>query len=174
VLRPLLAAACALLLPAAAGAQDPPRPPIAESAADLAYGYCPLYLAEQFSLTGPELARHGFAQKVETQQDPRFGEMRLVSAKRDDGELIFGGAAGKTCTVIISGPQREAALSKLRETMGFTGLSFQPVPHTGAQIEGIKVETFKAPVERQFLYVQLIEAGGATPMVSAQLFGMEE
>jgi hypothetical protein len=38
----------------------------------------------------------------------------------------------------------------------------------------VTVETFKAPVDGQVLVVQLIEAGGATPSVSAQLFGMAE
>jgi hypothetical protein len=174
MLRPLLAAACALLVPAAAGAQGPAQPPIAESAADLAYGYCPLFLAGKFSLTGPELARHGFAPAVQTQADPRFGEIRTAWAKRGDGELSFGGAPGKVCSVVVIGPGREAALDRLRRSMVYMGLNFVATPHTGERVEGVTVETFKAPVPGQFLYVQLIQASAPLPVLSVQLFAMEE
>ncbi len=174
MLRPLLAAACFALLPAAAGAQDLPQPPIAESAADLAYGYCPLFLGGQFSLTAPELTRHGFGPDIQTQTNPRFGEVQVVNAKREDGALAFGGAPQKTCTVVVAGPQREAALARLRSSMSMMGLSFVPVPHTGARIEGVQVESFRAPIDSQFLHIQLIQASGPTPVVSAQLYVTDE
>jgi hypothetical protein len=41
-------------------------------------------------------------------------------------------------------------------------------------VPGLTVETFKAPVDGQQLYVQLVQAGGLTPTVSAQLFAMEQ
>ena len=172
MLRPLLAAACAVLLPAAAGAQA--REYSAEEiASDLAYGFCPLFLAGQFPLTSPQLAERGFGPAIQKQPHPRVGEMSLVSAKRADGEIAFGGAQGKVCTVVVMGEKRDAALAKLRETMSWTGLNFEPTPHTGPQIPGVSVETFKAPVEGQFLHVQLIQASGPTPMVSVQLFATE-
>jgi hypothetical protein len=169
----LLAAGFALLLPAGADAQ-PRQYSTEEIAADLAYGFCPLFLADSFSLTAPELAERGFAPAVARQQNPRFGEIRMVTARRSDGEVSFGGAAGKACNVVVTGEKRAAALGKLREAMSWTGLDFKPAPHRGATISGVKVETFKAAVDGQFLYVQLIETGGPVPAVSAQLFAMKE
>ena len=58
-----LAALLLLSVPAAAAAQVREQP-IDEVAADLAYGFCPLFLAGQFSLTGPELAQRGFGKTV--------------------------------------------------------------------------------------------------------------
>jgi hypothetical protein len=173
VIGRLLLTAAALLLPAAASAQGADKP-IDEIAADLAYGYCPLYLAGQFALEGnPQLAGLGFAAKVEKRQHPRFGEFEQVSLKRADGEIGFGGAARKACNVVVIGAKREAALARLRSSMSLMGLEFKPAPSSPAPA-GITIETFKAPVEGQFLNVQLIQGGGPTPMVSAQLYATEE
>lgn len=169
----LAAAACLLLPPAAASAQDR-QWPIEEIASDLAYGFCPLYLAGQFSLTAPELAERGFGPNVQKQPHPRVGEMSIVSAKHADGEIAFGGAPGKACTVVVAGPKREAALARLRETMAWTGLDFQPAANPGPDLAGVKVETFKAPVEAQMLYVQLVQADAPVPTVAAQLFAMDK
>ncbi|RYD55919.1 MAG: hypothetical protein EOP60_05535 [Sphingomonadales bacterium] len=173
--RFVLAAAALLVAPAAASAQDAEKP-IDEIAADLAYGFCPLFLADQLALTGnPQLAALGFDAKVQKLPHPRFGEFEQIGLKRADGEIGFGGAAGKACNVVVMGPKREAALARLRSSMRLTGLDFKPATNVKTPaITGVTIETFKAPVEGQFLYVQLIQAGGPTPMVSAQLFGMEE
>ena len=169
-----LAVATAALLASAPGAAQPREFGYEEIASDLAYGFCPLFLAGQFPLTGPQLAERGFGSTVVTQQHPRFGSLSMVNAKRADGEISFGGVAGKVCTVVAMGDKRVAALGKLRETMSWTGLDFKPTEHKGARIPGVTVETFKAPVEGQTLYVQLIEVGGPTPSVVAQMFAMEE
>ena len=166
-------ATVALLLAAAPAAAQPREYSVEEIAGDLAYGFCPLFLAGQFPLDAPQLAERGFDPNVTTQPHPRVGEMSMVSARRADGEIAFGGAAGKACTVVVSGERREAALAKLRETMSWTGLDFQPTANTGPDIPGVTVETFKAPVEGQMLYVQLIRASGPTPAVVVQLFAME-
>jgi hypothetical protein len=166
------AAACALLLPAAAAAQDVQRP-IEEDAADLAYGFCPLYLAGRFSLTGPELEARGFGKAIQKQPHPRVGEMELVSANRADGELAFGGAVGKACTVVVAGAKREAALARLRDSMAFMGLDFAATPNVGPELAAMSVETFKAPVDGQILYVQLVRTGAPVPVVAAQLFVMD-
>jgi hypothetical protein len=173
VLRALAAGALCLPAPAAAAAQDR-QWPIDEIAADLAYGYCPLFLAGQFSLTGPELAERGFAPAVQTQPHPRMGEISMVSAKRPDGEIAFGGAPGKTCTVVVNGPKRGAALARLRESMAYMGLDFAATANIGPDVPGVAMQTFKAPVDGQQLYVQLFDAGGPTPVVMAQLFVTEE
>ena len=172
-MKPLLAAFCLLLAAAPAAAQDR-QWPIEEMAADLAYGFCPLYLAGQFSLTGPELAERGFGATIEKRPHPRIGEMELVSAQRPDGEIAFGGAAGKACTVVVTGPQREAVLSRLRSSMAFMGLEFAAVASPGPEVPGVTVETFKAPVDSQMLYLQLVQGAGPTPMVAAQLFAMDK
>jgi hypothetical protein len=171
--RSLVATACLLLSTTAASAQDR-QWPIEEVASDLAYGFCPLYLAGQFPLTAPELAERGFGTTVLKQPHPRVGEMSLVSAKRPDGDIAFGGAPGKACTVVITGPNREAVLARLRETMSYMGLDFEPTANPGSTLAGVTVETFKAKVDAQTLYVQLVQAGGSTPSVVAQLFAMEE
>jgi hypothetical protein len=173
MLRPLVAAACLTLLPAAASGQGR-QWPIEEIASDLAYGFCPLYLAGQFSLTGPELAERGFEKTIVKQPHPRVGEMSMVSSKRADGEVGFGGAAGKACTVVVSGPKRDAVLDRLRKTMSYLGLDFQPTANPGSDLPGITVETYRAKVDAQTLYVQLVRAGGATPSVAAQLFAMDK
>jgi hypothetical protein len=162
-----------LLLSTASSAQEREFS-IEEIAADLAYGFCPLFLAGQFSLTGPELAERGFGTTIAKQPHPRVGEMSLVSAKRADGEVAFGGASGKACTVIVTGPKREAVLARLRDNMAFTGLPFEPTANVGPELPGVTVETFKAPIEAQMLYVQLAQTGGPQPAVAAQLFAMDK
>ena len=171
--RALAASAC-LLLAAAPAAAQPREWPIDEMAADLAYGFCPLYLAGQFSLTGPELAERGFGSTISRQPHPRVGEMETVSAKHEDGEIVFGGAAGKACTVVVTGPKRPEALAKLRSSMAYMGLDFQPAPAPGPSIAGVTAETFKAPVDGQMLYLQLVQADVPVPTVAAQLFAMEK
>jgi len=168
-----LAAACLLAAPAAGGAQEREFP-IEEIAADLAYGFCPLFLAGQFSLTSPQLAERGFGTTIVKQPHPRVGEMSLVSALRPDGEIAFGGASGKACTVIVGGPKRETVLARLRDNMAYMGLDFKATANVGAEQPGVTVETFKAPVEGQMLYVQLIQANAPKPTVVAQLFAMDK
>ncbi|HEX6374740.1 MAG TPA: hypothetical protein VFZ91_03360 [Allosphingosinicella sp.] len=172
MLRPLAAAVCLLLLPASASGQAR-QWPIEEMAADLAYGFCPLFLAGQFALTAPELAERGFGPQVTKQPHPRVGEMSLVSARREDGEIAFGGTPGKACTVVVSGPKREAVLAKLRGSMAYMGLDFHPAANPGPAIAGLKVDTFKAPVDSQMLYVQLVETERPMATVAAQLFAMD-
>jgi hypothetical protein len=163
----------ALLLPSGASAQ-PREYSVEEIAGDLAYGFCPLFLANSFSLTAPELAERGFSPAIAKQQNPRFGQIEVVTAKRADGEIAFGGAAGKVCTVVVGGDKRGAALAKLREAMSWTGLDFKPAPPVGAKLPGVTIETFKAPVAGQMLVLQLVEAGAPTPSVIAQLFATQE
>jgi hypothetical protein len=145
-----------------------------EIAADAAYGLCPLFLAGQFPLSSPQLAERGFGSAVQKQSHPRFGELQMVAVTRAEGEIAFGGAPGQVCMVVVTGAGRDAALARLRETMSFMGLPFEPVPHQGRQLEGVTVDTFKAPVEKQFLNVQLIQSKGPTPSVSAQLFATNQ
>ena len=173
MVRTLAVGACVLLSGAPALAQDR-QWPIEELASDLAYGFCPLYLAGQFSLTGPELEQRGFGKTVVKQPHPRVGEMSLVEAKRGDGSIAFGGAAGKACTVVVQAADRAAVLARLRSNMAFMGLGFQPTANVGPALPGVKVETFKAPVDTQMLYLQLVQAEVPTPTVAAQLFAMDK
>ena len=173
-----LTAALLLSLPATAAAQVREQP-IDEVAADLAYGFCPLFLAGQFSLTGPELAQRGFGKAVTKRPHPRVGEMSLVEAKLPDGHIAFGGASGKACTVIVTAPKatQAAVLGRLRSNMAFMGLDFKPAASPGPKVPllaGATIETFRAPVEKQFLYLQYIQTGGPTGPVVAQLFATDQ
>lgn len=170
----ILAAALLLPLPAAAAAQVREQP-IDEIAADLAYGFCPLFLAGKFSLTGPELEERGFGKTIVRRPHPRVGEISLVEAKLPDGQIQFGGAAGKACTVIVSAPRstRAAVLATLRSNMTFMGLDFKPAESPGPSVPGLAaatIETFRAPVENQFLYLQHIQMDEPAGLVVAQLF----
>ncbi|HEX8467522.1 MAG TPA: hypothetical protein VF620_06935 [Allosphingosinicella sp.] len=152
---------------------------IDEIAADLAYGYCPLFLAGQFSLTGPELAERGFGKAIRKQPHPRVGDMSLVEAKLPDGQIEFGGAAGKACTVVVHAPKstRAAVLARLRSNMAFMGLDFKPAASPGPSVPALKgatIETFRAPVEKQFLYLQHVQMGDPAGVVVAQLFAMDK
>lgn len=176
-------AVAAALVSAAATAQPGTslvrEQPIDEIAADLAYGFCPLFLAGQFSLTGPELAQRGFGKTVTRQPHPRVGEMSLVGAKLPDGQIQFGGAAGKACTVIVNAPKstRAAVLARLRSNMAFMGLDFKPAASPGPSVpalKGAKIETFKAPVDNQFLYLQHVQMDDPAGVVVAQLFATDK
>lgn len=176
LLRAAALAFAAAAVPAAAQVREQP---IGETAADLAYGFCPLFLAGQFSLTGPELAQRGFGKTVVTQPHPRVGQMSLVEAKLPDGRIQFGGAAGKACTVVVDAPQstRPAVLARLRSNMAFMGLDFKPAASPGPAVPalaGATIETFRAPVDQQFLYLQHIQMGGSAGVVVAQLFVMDK
>ena len=179
-----VAAALLLSLATAAAAQPGIMPlvreqPIDEIAADLAYGFCPLFLAGQFSLTGPELAQRGFGKAVSKQPHPRVGEMSLVAAKLPDGQIEFGGKAGQACTVTVSAPRstRAAVLARLRKNMAFMGLDFKPAASPGPGVPALKgatIETFRAPVEKQFLYLQHVQMDDPAGVVVAQLFAMDK
>jgi hypothetical protein len=184
LLRIFVAAALSLSFAEAAAAQPGAMPPLREQpiddiAADLAYGFCPLFLAGQFSLTGPELAQRGFGKTVTKQPHPRVGEMSLVAAKLPDGQIEFGGAAGKACTVVVHAPRstRAAVLARLRTNMAFMGLDFKSAANPGPSVpmlKGATIETFRAPVEKQFLYLQHIHAGDPPGFVAAQLFATDQ
>ena len=184
----LLAAAVltASLLPSAAFAEEeavsiddflgqPRSYTVEEIGSDLAYGFCPLFLAGQFALDAPQLAERGFGSTIDKAPHPKYGEISIVTVERDDGRVAFGGAPGKICMVIIDGPQRDAALGALRERMSWTGLDFKPTEDITAPLPETHVETFKAPTDGQFLYVQLTQSLSVTanPLVTAQLFAME-
>ncbi|WP_066800034.1 hypothetical protein [Sphingomonas soli] len=170
----LILTAAALVLAPAAAAQNADKP-IAEVAADLAYGYCPLYLSGQFAITGnPVLKGFGFSEAVETREHPR-GEINIVAAERSDGELGFGGIKDSICQVIVMGAGRAAAWDMLHKNMALAGFDFKPDPANTGPKNGATLETYKAPVEDQFIYLQLVEAdAGPSPMVMAQIFVMEE
>lgn len=174
----MLAAASLLSLPAAAAAQVREQP-IDEIAADLAYGFCPLFLAGQFSLTGPELEQRSFGKKVTKQPHPRIGEISLVEAKLPDGQIEFGGRAGKACTVVVHTTRstRATVLARLRSSMAFMGLDFKPAASPGPSVPmpaGTTIETFRAPIEKQFLYLQHIHMPDPTGVVVAQLFATDK
>jgi hypothetical protein len=161
-------AACAALIPQPALAQD--LPPIEESAADLAFGYCPLFLADKFSLTGAELKKHGFGTDISKVVHPTHGELTTVSSRRPDGEILFGGQAGRVCTVTIAGSKHGSALAKLRTSMSFMGVNMKPVKSPASVPPVLTIESFRGAVGEQFLNLQLLTVGGPTPAVMTQMF----
>lgn len=177
-LRFLLGIAAASLIASTAPAQPGKGPAqasqsdLAEMASDLAYGVCPLFLAGRFPLTTPLLAQRGFGTTTQKRTHPSFGDLQMVSAKRNDGEISFGGLANKVCIVVATGEKRDAVLEKLRGNMFGTGLAFEPVPHSGPEFPDVTIETFRAPVQDHAIYLQLIQARGATPSVTAQIFAL--
>jgi len=174
VIGRLILAAAALVLAPAASAQNADKP-IAEAAADLAYGYCPIYLSGAFALTGnPVLKDFGFSETVEKKTHPR-GELSTVTATRSDGLLGFGGVKDSICQVIVAGPNRVAAWDMLHKNMAFLGMDFQADPTNTGPRNGAKLETYKAKTDAGFLYVQLVDVTlSGTPMVMAQIFVMDQ
>lgn len=177
IVRCLALAAAALLVAPAASAQDVVEArnaakAIDEAAADLAFGYCPLYLGGQLKLPGaPELKGLGFGTTLQKTANARFGEMQTVAAVRPDGVITFGGVPDKVCSVVVTGPKRAEVLAMLHKNMAFMGFDFKPDPANTGDRAGMMLETFKAPVGGQFVNLQLIDGGKmATPAIVAQLF----
>lgn len=174
-----------VLLPATASAEEevfsfedflenPRVYPVEEVAADVSYGFCPLYLTEQFPLTGnPLLAERGFGETVQTSHNDRFGEIEQVVAVLPDGAVAFGGASGQVCTTTVTGDNLEIVWAQLHKSMSYMGFDFQPDPENTGDRGTSKLETFKAPVEGQQLYLQLARTTEPTAVV-AQLFVMAE
>jgi hypothetical protein len=105
--------------------------------------------------------------------------MSLVGAKLPDGQIQFGGKARQACTVVVAAPKstRAAVLARLRSNMAFMGLDFKPAAAPGPSVPALKgatIETFRAPVEKQFLYLQHIQMGDPTGIVVAQLFATDQ
>ena len=178
-MRLAILAVATLLTTTAAGAADEDASfpfgerdfPVEEIAADMAYGFCPLYLAEQFPLTGNfELQQRGFGEDIRRTPDARFGELEQVTAVRPDGNVAFGGVAGKVCSVTLTGVDFDAVLDRLRSDMAFMGLAFEPDPANTGDRGFAKLASFKAPVGEQVLHVQLARVSNPAPAVVAQLF----
>lgn len=164
----LALAVAALVLSPAVSAQDAGKP-IDEVATTLAYGFCPLFVDAGFSLeSNAALSSMGFEGKPEAGKDERFGDIETLTAKRTDGGLTFGGKLGKFCSVVVTGPQRIAALAKLRAMMPRMGLDLKS---QGTRDLGeMKLETFKGPFGDKFLTVLLLDANAAqSPATVAQL-----
>lgn len=185
IVKPVICAMLALTPSAAFAAEEefsfddflsePRAFAIEEIAADLAYGFCPLYLAGQFPLTGnPMLDERGFGEDINRTPDARFGELEQVTAIRPDGNIAFGGVTDKVCSVTVTGADFETVSARLRSDMAFMGLDFQPDTANSGDRGFAKLETFKAPVDGQMLYVQLAQTTGPEPALVAQLFGMAE
>jgi hypothetical protein len=105
--------------------------------------------------------------------------MSLVEARLPDGRIEFGGAAGKACTVVVHAPRstRAAVLARLRSNMAFMGLDFKPAASPGPSVPALKgatIETFRAPVEKQFLYLQHVQMDDPPGIVVAQLFATDK
>jgi hypothetical protein len=144
-------------------------------ASDLAFGYCPLYLAGQFPLTGNEkLTALGFTNAPQTIPGASVGDSVNVSQQRGDVTLSFGGIPNKLCQVQVIGADPKIVLAKLHEGLGYLPYTFKPVPESsGTQPNGATVETVKAEAQPGvMLNVQLVQATlqDGSKLVGAQLF----
>jgi hypothetical protein len=154
---------------------EPRHHAIDEIATDLAYGFCPLYLANQFPLSGNvELSQRGFGADIARTPDARFGEMEQVFAIRPDGNVGFGGVPGLVCSVTVTGADLDAVLARWHSDMSFMGFAFQLDPAQSGERGTATVETYKAPIEGQVLNLQLARLSAPQPAVVAQLYGTAE
>jgi hypothetical protein len=176
-----LLAGSLVLMPTFASAQDGAAPSgerefaIEEIAADLTYGFCPLYLVGQFPLTGnPQLAERGFGEAI-TRTPTQAGVLETVELKRPDGTVDFGGYPDQSCMVVVTDADAAKVFDKLRQNMSFMGLDFQAAGVQNSP-EG-QFQYFKAPFDGQMLYVQLgriIEPQTKRPVVTARMYGSAE
>jgi hypothetical protein len=61
--------------------------------------------------------------------------------------------------------------------MAFMGLDFKPAASPGPSVPalgGATIETFRAPVDKQFLYLQHIQMNDPAGVVVAQLFATDQ
>ncbi|MCW3836532.1 hypothetical protein ACFQ1E_10085 [Sphingomonas canadensis] len=178
VLCRIAAAALGLaLLPATAAAQSNVRP-VDETAADLAYGLCPLFLAGQLTLDDPQVSDRGFSDQIETIPDEGLGDFQAVKANLADGDVLFGGANGNRCVVTVRNTTADrlaAVWATLHKNMAYSGLPYKLDPKSSGEEGSDKVETWRADLGTgQFLYLALVSSGGRIPLVSAQLFLRDE
>jgi hypothetical protein len=140
-----------LLLCAAAPAYGSPpmqdRPEdrsIGFSAANLAFIACLPYLAGNLKIADdPTLARFGLKGPVIPQDDPDFGPIELVVAKRKDGELSFGGAPGRLCRVSVRGADTAKVLETLRGNLYDVPTRLEPNPEFSSDNSNAKMEAYK-------------------------------
>jgi len=162
-----------VLLPMTAGADEWTRTYATdEVAADMSYGFCPLFLAGQFPLTdNPRLAERGFGNTITKKRDTRFGEFAQVIRKVADGGVAFGGVAGKVCSVTITGANLDKIYLRLRKDKALTGIEFEADAKQSGQKGAALVEAYKGQVEGQMLNLQLIRMKKPAPAIVVQLFG---
>lgn len=171
-----LIAAAALLAAAPAAAQSIPDTTDG-IAQDLAYGYCPLYLAGQFPLTGnDQLKALGFTGTEQTGPNPRFGEVHFVEQKRDDLTVTFGGVPDKVCQVNLIGGGAKEIVGKVRANLSMLPFDFKPDAANSGDRNGAQVETLTADVQPGVIMgIQFVTADlKGNQMGSVQIYAMEK
>ena len=133
---------------------------------------CPLYLSGQFAITGNPVLKDFALRRddFDAAESARRDQVGRRQARRR--RTRFWRSTRKS----LPGDGDRSQPSSRRGTcfhknMTFLGLDFKPDPANTGPRNGAKLETFKAPVDGQFLYVQLVDVTLAgTPIVTASNF----
>jgi hypothetical protein len=170
-----LAALTAILVAAAAPAQQLPVKPVDEIIADLALGHCPMVLAGQFPLRdNSTLTAMGFPRAPADETSPSMGAIQTLFRPHPDGNIRFAVRPGRICQVVADGSRRAAALARIRRSlpmMAEMGTNFRPAPRPANAPATASVEAFKATVAPgQVLNLHLVELATPQPTLIAQMF----
>jgi hypothetical protein len=168
MMRYVALAAGALLTPSAASAQGA-LPPVEDIASDLAFRYCPLFLANKFPLNdNTQLDGLGFEGEIKTQPNARFGEIQYRAQNRNGLQFSFGGTVGKICQVLVVGNGSASVDAAMRKRVS---KHFAPDPsETRVNTDGSRVETLMARVsENAVLKIQFVTRP-SPPTAGFQMF----
>ena len=173
--RIALAAAMLLVAPAAT-AQSVPET-VDGIVADLAYGYCPLYIAGEFPLVGnDQLQKLGFTGAPDSIPNQRFGSLTFVSQKRDGVEMSFGGVPDQVCQINVIGAGAPTVLDKVRAKLSLLPYDFEPdAANSGTQANG-SAETMMAKVDDKTVMRVAFVRGTVqgSPIAGIMLYFMEQ
>jgi hypothetical protein len=171
-----LLAAALLALPTASAQSVPDT--LDGVVTDLAYGYCPLFLAGQFPLTGnPKLTELGFTGAEQSAPNARFGSLKFVGQKRDGVDLSFGGVPDKVCQVNVIGAGAPAMLAKVRAKLNMLPYDFKPdTANSGRGANGASAETLMAKIDATtVMRVQFVQGSvQGSPIAGVQIFFMDQ
>ncbi|NIJ22380.1 hypothetical protein FHS95_004095 [Sphingomonas naasensis] len=169
-------AAAALLVAPAATAQSIPGT-VEGIVGDLAYGYCPMYLAGEFPLVGnDQLKKLGFTGAPNSTSSPGVGSLTFVSQKRDGITITFGGVPDQLCQINIVGPGAPSVLEKVRAKLSLLPYDFKPDPaNSGTQANGSAEQLVAKVDDKTVLRVAFIRTTvEGSPTTSIMLYFMDQ
>ena len=120
--------------------------PIAELAADLAYGMCPQLLQGEAALEGnADLQARGFPATAR-RREHRLGEVAILGQTRADGDVTISSVDRALCQVNVIGTSADKAEALFRSGIGDLGLTFEPdvAKNVTHPTEDVRGETFVA------------------------------
>jgi hypothetical protein len=143
----LAGAAMFAALPVAAQVAKPDS--VTEAARDGVFGFCPLFLAGQFALKdNAQLTMRGYSATPVAGVSSKWGATETVSASFTDGDVQFGGAPGKVCSVTITGTARAAAAKAVRGDLSpFAQFDMKADPANSSTRPGVAIEAFAGRID---------------------------